>query len=372
MDDSATVSNTRLVRLVEGAAAVAGQTDLTSVLYTTIETAIDLTGARYGALGVVDEDGKLMEFLHRGISTAAADKIAHPPEGLGLLGAITRGGEIVRLDEILSHPDSVGFPANHPPMTSFLGVPVRLGTEIFGNLYLTDKDGGFTREDEDLVAGLAIVAGAAINTARLQRRLRRLAVVEDRERIARDLHDAIIQDLFAVGLSLQAATQKVVTDEVKAVITDTVRRLDEAISALRRFIFDLRPPVWSQRDLREEVSELIGHLTAPYKAQTEIVFEGKLDKLSPNIVDDTLQLISEALSNALRHADSERIAIEVGQDRDELLVIVSDDGTGFDLEQTTPGMGLENIRTRAQRAGGEAAITTTPGSGTTVRIRLPL
>jgi signal transduction histidine kinase len=372
MNDPTTVSNTRLMRLVEGAAAVAGQTDLTSVLYTTIETAIDLTGAQYGALGVVDEDGRLMEFLHRGMAAAQADEIDHPPEGLGLLGVITTRGEILRLADLSEHPDAAGFPANHPQMRSFLGVPIRLGSEIFGNLYLTDKAPAFTREDEELVAGLAVVAGAAINTARLQRRLRRLAVVEDRERIARDLHDAIIQDLFAVGLSLQAATQKVVSDEVHTVITDTVHRLDEAISALRRFIFDLRPPVWSQRDLREEVSELIGHLTEPYNAHTEIVFEGKLDKLSPNIVDDTLQLISEALSNALRHAGSEQVLVEIGQDRDELMVLVVDQGTGFDLDEPTAGMGLENIRTRAQRAGGEATITTSPGSGTTVRIRLPL
>ena len=372
MENSPTMSNTRLMRLVEGAAAVAGQTDLTSVLYTTIETGIDLTSARYGALGVLDEDGRLLEFLHRGMASTTSDSIDHPPEGLGLLGTIGRKGEILRIGSIADHPDSVGFPPNHPEMSSFLGVPVRLGTEIFGNLYLTDKDGGFTREDEELVAGLAVVAGAAINTARLQRRLRRLAVVEDRERIARDLHDAIIQDLFAVGLSLQASTQKIVAPEVRTVITDTVQRLDDAISSLRRFIFDLRPPVWSQRDLREEVSELIGHLTEPYSAQTEVVFEGKLDKLSPNIVDDTLQLISEALSNALRHAGSERVMVEVGQDRDELMVVVSDQGSGFDVEAPTPGMGLENIRTRAQRAGGEASITASPGTGTTVRIRLPL
>jgi len=372
MENPSSVSNTRLMRLVEGAAAVAGQTDLTSVLYTTIETAIDLTNARYGALGVVDEDGGLMEFLHRGMDPEEAGSIAHAPEGLGLLGTITREGRILRIDDISSHPKSVGFPENHPAMSSFLGVPVRLGREIFGNLYLTDKEGGFTREDEELVAGLAVVAGAAINTARLQRRLRRLAVVEDRERIARDLHDAIIQDLFAVGLSLQASTQKVVDPEVRTVIRDTVQRLDDAISSLRRFIFDLRPPLWSQRDLRQEVSELIGHLTEPYDAQTEVVFEGKLDKLSPNIVDDTLQLISEALSNALRHAGSERVIVEIGQDRDELMVVVTDHGTGFDLSVPKPGLGLENIRTRAQRAGGEASINTSPGSGTTVRIRLPL
>ena len=364
--------NTRLMRLVSGAAAVASQTDLTSVLTTTIETAMDLTGAGYGALGVLDEDGNLHEFLHRGLSGNVAEKIGRPPEGKGLLGTLTRMAKTVRIDEISSHPDSVGFPKHHPKMTSFLGVPVKLGVEVFGNLYLTDKAGGFTKSDEELVEGLAVVAGAAVNTSRLQRRLRRLAIVEDRERIARDLHDAIIQDLFAVGLSLQAANQQVVVPAVNDVIADTVRRLDDTISSLRRFIFDLHPPIWSRRDLRAEVSELIGHLSEPYAARTEVAFDGPLDSMPAGLLDDALQLISEALSNALRHSDSDRVAIDIGSDRDELLLVVADDGRGFNPEEATEGMGLANIRTRAQRAGGEATIQSTPGSGTVVRIRLPI
>jgi signal transduction histidine kinase len=360
------------MRLVAGAAAVAGQTDLTSVLTTTIETAMDLTGAHYGAIGVLDEDGQLMEFIHRGLDAETAEMIGKPPRGRGLLGTITRMGKPVRIDSVREHADSVGFPDHHPVMTSFLGVPLILGNEVFGNLYLTNKAGGFTADDEELVEGLATVAGAAVNTSRLQRRLRRLAVVEDRERIARDLHDAIIQDLFAVGLSLQAANQRVASAEVREVITDTVRRLDDTISSLRRFIFDLHPPIWSRRDLRAEVSELIGHLSEPYPTLTEVTFDGRLEGMPTGILDDALQLISEALSNALRHADTDRIGIEVGRDRGELLLVVTDEGRGFDTEAPTGGMGLENIRARAQRAGGEATIQSTPGVGTIVRIRLPV
>jgi signal transduction histidine kinase len=364
--------NTRLMRLVAGAAAVAGQTDLTSVLTTTVETAMDLTGAPFGAIGVLDEDGRLMEFLHRGLDPDTAERIERPPQGLGLLGTITRMAKTVRIDDIAQHADSVGFPEYHPTMTSFLGVPVMLGKEVFGNLYLTNKEGGFTTSDEELVEGLAVVAGAAVNTSRLQRRLRRLAVVEDRERIARDLHDAIIQDLFAVGLSLQAVSQQIVVPEVHDVIADTVRRLDDTISSLRRFIFDLHPPIWSRRDLRAEVSELIGHLSEPYPTHTEVVFDGPLENMPASILDDALQLISEALSNALRHAETDRIQVEIGRDREEMLLVVTDEGQGFDPDAPTTGMGLENIRARAQRAGGEATIQSTAGSGTTVRIRLPI
>ncbi len=371
MDRPPTETN-RLPRLLEGAAAVAGQTDLTSVLLTTVETAMELTGARYGALGVLDDDGGLQEFIHVGIDEETVQGIGPPPRGRGLLGTISRNAETVRIEHIADHPDFSGFPEGHPDMDAFLGVPVRLGTEIFGNLYLTHKNGGFNVADEEAVEGLAIVAGAAVNTARLQRRLRRLAVVEDRERIARDLHDAIIQDLFAVGLSLQAQSQKVVVPEVATVIAETVERLDEAIASLRRFIFDLQPPVWSQRDLRNETAELISQLSAPYKVATEVVFDGQFNTLDAATVDDALQLVSESMSNALRHADAESVRVEVRRDRDELLIIVSDEGQGFDPDEPTTGMGLDNIRRRAERAGGEATIVSTPGSGTTVRIRFPI
>ena len=365
-------SNNKITRLVEGAAAVAGQTDLTSVLVTTVETAMDLTGAPYGALGVLDDDGGLQEFIHVGADDATVEAIGSPPRGLGLLGTISRGRETVRIDHMKDHPDSAGFPHNHPEMDAFLGVPVRLGNEIFGNLYLTHKAGGFRAEDQEAIEGLAVVAGAAINTARLQRRLRRLAVVADRERIARDLHDAIIQDLFAVGLSLQAQSEKVMVPEVAQVIAESVTRLDDAIVSLRRFIFDLQPPIWPQRDLRLEVSKMIRDLSEPYDVATEVTFEGRLDPLDVGVVDDAMQLVSEALSNALRHAAADRVRVELRRDRDELLLIVSDEGRGFDTTKPTEGMGLDNIRRRANRAGGEATVISIPGSGTTVRIRLPV
>ena len=135
-------------------------------------------------------------------------------------------------------------------MTTFLGVPVRAGDSVFGNLYLTEKAGGFTQDDEQLVEALAAIAGSAIASLRLQQKLRRLAVVEDRERIARDLHDAIIQDLFAVGLVLQGLASRMDEPHDRHDMEEAVERLDSAITELRRFIFDLKPPVWHDRGPR--------------------------------------------------------------------------------------------------------------------------
>lgn len=362
----------RLAQMVEGAAAVAGQTDLTAVLWTTVETAMDLTGATYGALGVIGEHGTLIQFLHVGIDPDLAATIGDPPRGRGLLGTITRSAQTVRLDNMSDHPDSIGFPDHHPEMDSFLGVPIRIGDSVFGNLYLTEKTGGFTIDDEALVEALAVIAGSAISTARLQRRLRRVAVVEDRERIARDLHDAIIQDLFAVGLSLQALGHSIKDDGVHAGLDEAVGRLDESIASLRRYIFDLRPPVWTRRNLRLELADMVGQLAGPYGADVDVRVSSEAAELAGPVVDDALQMIREALSNALRHSGATSISVIIEEGADCVLISVADDGDGFDPTAVRKGFGLDNLRSRADKARGTTTIKTSPGQGTTVRISLPL
>jgi signal transduction histidine kinase len=362
----------RLAMLVEGAAAVAGQTDLTAVLWTTVETAMDLTDARYGALGVLGEHGTLIQFLHVGIDPDLAARIGDPPSGKGLLGTITRTTSTIRIDQLSAHPDFVGFPQDHPTMQTFLGLPIKIGEDVFGNLYLTEKVGGFTEDDEALIEALAVIAGSAISTARLQRRLRRVAVVEDRERIARDLHDAIIQDLFAVGLSLQSIAQRAPDPVLQAGLDEAVGRLDDSIASLRRFIFDLRPPVWTRRNLRVELSDLVAQLAGPYGADVELRVTDDATELPGAIVDDALQMIREALSNALRHSGASHIGVVVEEGVDTILISVTDDGDGFDPATVRKGMGLENLRSRADKAQGSTTISSTPGRGTTVLISLPL
>lgn len=366
------IPSDRLAKLVAAASAVTRQTDLTAVLRTTVDTGMELTGAAHGALGVLGEHGALIQFVHAGLGQEAAAAIGTPPQGMGLLGIITEMGKTVRIDRISDHPDSVGFPRHHPSMESFLGVPITVGGETFGNLYLTDKPGGFTDHDETLVEALAAIAGSAIATSRMHGRLRRAAVVEDRERIARDLHDAIIQDLFAVGLSLQSLGQKVEDPTVKSSLNESVQRLDDAIASLRKFIFDLRPPVWTRRSLKGELSDLIGQLAEPYGASVGLTVTGDVNDLPGEVVSDVVQVVREATNNALRHSGLGRASVSVHRGPDRLVITVADRGRGFDPETVRRGMGLDNLRARARDANGDAEITSRAGFGTTVRVVLPV
>ncbi len=362
----------RLAKLVSAASVVTRQTDLTAVLQTTVDTGMELTGAAFGALGVLGEHGALIQFVHGGLDAKTAAAIGHLPQGRGLLGIITEMGKTVRIERIDDHPDSVGFPPHHPSMETFLGIPITVGGETFGNLYLTDKPGGFTGDDEALVEALAAIAGTAIATSRMHGRLRRAAVVEDRERIARDLHDAIIQDLFAVGLSLQSLGQKVENPTVKSSLAESVQRLDEAIASLRKFIFDLRPPVWTRRSLRGELSDLMGQLAEPYEASVDLTVTGDVNDLPGEVVDDVVQVVREATSNALRHSGVGRVNVSVQRGADRLVTTVSDRGRGFDPDTVERGMGLDNLRARARDANGDAEIVSRAGFGTTVRVVLPV
>ncbi|MEN8113185.1 MAG: GAF domain-containing sensor histidine kinase [Actinomycetota bacterium] len=362
----------RLRDLVEGAAAVAGQTDLQAILSTTVEIAMDLTGARYGALGVIGQHGTVADFVHAGFDPEIIESIGSTPKGRGVLGVVMREGHTLRLDAVSDHPDSIGFPPKHPPMGSFLGVPLRAGTNLFGSLYLTDKDGGFTDEDEALVEALAMIAGTAVRTVRLQQRLQSLAVAEDRERIARDLHDAIIQDLFAVGLSLQGQALKVVDPDVRKALEQDVESLDRTITSLRGFIFDLGAPAGEQRTLRSELRELVTRLAGPHDTEVHVAYTGSLESLPQPVIDDAIQLVRESLSNSLRHSAADRITIDIHGGDDRLALSISDNGVGFNPAEVAWGLGLTNLRERATRAGGHISIKSVSDGGTVVRATLPL
>ena len=166
----------RVEALLDAVLTVAGDLELESVLGRVVQAGCELVGARYGALGVLDEDGeRLAAFVHEGMEQSVVDAVGHLPEGRGVLGLLISEPEPIRIDDLGDHPRSAGFPAHHPPMHSFLGVPIRTGGEIYGNLYLTEKADAdsFTTEDEALVVGLAAVAGSAIANARLYEQSRR-------------------------------------------------------------------------------------------------------------------------------------------------------------------------------------------------------
>ncbi|WP_284292780.1 GAF domain-containing protein [Luteimicrobium album] len=227
-------------RLVDALVAITSPLDLDTILARIVEGAMTMTGARYGALGVYDGT-RLERFLPHGLTEDEIARIDHWPHGEGLLGLVMDEARPVRADDIARDPRAAGLPAGHPPMTTFLGVPITVRDTVYGNLYLTDKAGGapFGAEDESVVVAFASAAGATIENARLHHRAREAAVADDRERIARDLHDVVVQRLFAAGLGLMSVVPRL-SDDVRAVVEATVTDLDETISEIRTTISDLR------------------------------------------------------------------------------------------------------------------------------------
>lgn len=361
---------TRLTPLIAEAASVSGEDDLGRVLQTLVEEAKRATGAPYVALGVIGEHGVLSEFIYAGMTTDEAAAIGNPPSGRGVLGTVIRSNETIVLDSISSHADSIGFPPNHPPMESFLGVPVAVGDQAFGNLYLTNKDTPFTQNDVSVVEALSRIAGAAVHTARLESRLKRVAVVEDRQRIARDLHDSVIQDLFAVGLTLQGLQSRVESDPVAAdAVGVAVDSLEDSVTALRNYVFELKESAPSRVTFDQRVQEVVARMGSAYPAKVELVIEPLEDALWQ---DDLLLLLTEALSNALRHSASEIVTVDVSKDGNYVQVSILDKGKGFDADSITGGMGLANMRSRAKSMAGDLEVDSHPGSGTRVTARVPI
>lgn len=354
-----------LTDLVKAAADVAGQTELDALLRTTVRLAREATGSRYAAMGVIGSHQTLRDFIHLGMEPGAEEAIGHLPVGHGVLGTLIREPQTVRVDDIAEHPDSVGFPEHHPPMTTFLGVPVRAGETVFGNLYLTDKPEPYDEEDEVLVEAVAAVAGGAISSLRLRQRLSDLALAEDRERIARDLHDAVIQDLFAVGLNLQATTAQLQDEKLRQRMDDAVDRIDTAISSLRTFIFDLRSLGTLNTTLSRTLEGMLDRI-AGGRASWVIDLSDDIGAVDSNILDNALLVIREAASNAIRHGGATKLTIRIERTDDGAELTVADNGRGFDTERVSRGMGISNMESRSTDAGGRFAIESSP-DGTTVR-----
>lgn len=361
----------RLKVLTEAAASVVGIAQLENLLGRLVETARETTGAGYAALGVLGEHKTMIEFVHRGIDKATVAMIGHLPEGRGVLGTLIRDRETIRLERLADHPDSVGFPEHHPPMESFLGVPVGTAELAFGNLYLTEKEGGFTEEDEVLVGALAAIAGSAVETNRLRTRLGHLAVLEDRQRIGRDLHDSIIQDLFATGLELQGLAARAESEIVAERLDKAVDRIDATIDALRRVVSDLGRG-GEKSTFEEALRAHVGQLARPHGSTVVVTVEPVDADLDADLTGAILPIVGEALSNALRHSGSSVVEVVVELVSDRLVLSVTDQGSGFDPSTVERGMGLGNLEARAIRLGGRLSLRSVEGAGTIVEVVLPV
>ena len=506
--------------LLEAVTAISSDLDLASVLTRIVEAATSLTGARYGALGVLGrEGGELVEFVTTGIDERARDLIGHLPRGRGILGVIIDDPSGLRLSDLNAHPASVGFPPNHPPMTSFLGMPVRIRGTVFGNLYLTEKAGGgpFTEADEDLVEELARTAGYVISNARsfaLSERRRQwleasaelaellqppvdlptallqivstarqvsrasgvalwssrgpdhdtvsiapgaaddhvlaalaearrtvepgsvvstaevdgvplvvvplrshlapvtalvavtrpdadlldvqdrelfagfadqvalsldrtqaladrqeLALISDRERIARDLHDIVIQRLFATGLQLQGVAAMTGDGPVAERLDRSVADLDDTIKAIRGTIFELQDR--SGDSLRAGIRGLVKEYV-PVLGFTPVVrTSGPLDTVVPPALGaQLLAVLREAVSNVARHALADGAEVDVTVTGDRLELRVADDGVG--LPAAISESGLRNARRRAADLGGTLSVAPVGDRGTVLVWRVPL
>jgi len=502
----------RIGHLLEAVLAVGSDLDLQHVLKRIVESATRLVDAQYGALGVVSLDGRgLSQFITVGIDDEQVARIGSPPRGHGVLGQLITKPQPLRLPDIASHGSSYGFPPNHPPMHTFLGVPVRVGEEVYGNLYLTEKAGGeqFTEDDENIVIALAAAAGVAVQNARRydesgrraawmdagrevstallsgtagqdvlglvadrsrevleadaallvlarngeivveatsgerapeiaheltnqlasvlergdpgtvttaemtgtavpvghdgvlavlwqdpplfetvvdltdfgrraaialelgerRREAERFAIIEDRDRIARDLHDLVIQRLFATGLQLQGARRMATGDEVQKRIDDAVRDLDVTIRDIRSTIFELQHA--HTQSLRADVRGVVKEYV-PVLGFTPLVrTNGPIDSVVPrDLADQLLAVLREALSNIARHAEAQAAMVEVDAAEDRLFLRVVDNGKGLPAERHESG--LRNVRRRANEHGGVVEMLPEEPSGTRLEWSVPL
>jgi signal transduction histidine kinase len=532
----------RLSSLLQAVVGIGTDLDLPSTLHRIVAAACELVGARYGALGVIGPDRHLVEFITEGMSAAEHHAIGNLPMGRGVLGLLIDEPHPVRMPDISQHPRSYGFPANHPVMRSFLGVPVRIRDEVFGNLYLTEKRNGemFTEEDEEVVVALATAAGIAIDNARLyaaagrrqrwleataeitaallrpvertsalqmvaeraqavadaplvlvlltdetegdlrvevaspptpdlldtsvtaadtpfeavlahrrhifvddlaaaagwsvevpataallaplatatevqgvlvlalppggyaaeddlsmvmtfagqaalaleraraQEERELLMVLEDRERIARDLHDVVIQRLFATGLSLQSTSRLVTRDEPRERIGQAVDEIDTIIRDIRRAIFELRSPASSS--LHSEILSTVDRAAASLGFPPELRLDGPVDLGVPDeLRGDVVAVLREGLSNVARHAGATEVWVVVSVSGHDVRIEVSDNGRGLGPARAerpataqSSGHGLRNMRARAEDRGGSLRIEPREPAGTTLVWTVPL
>ncbi len=531
----------RLRGLLAANRAIASDLSLPVLLRRIAQSACDLVGARFGALGVLGPDNQLAEFITVGLDDETRAKIGALPRGKGILGLLITDPRPLRIADLTAHEQSVGFPANHPAMHSFLGVPIRVGDQVFGNLYVTEKSprGPFTAEDEELLTALASAAGVAIDNARLydierrrqrwltataeisrellagdtdplpliaarardvaradlavllvpvaeapdmllaaaadgtgiaaisgrlvpranslagqaleedrdllleditedesahlfdgipvgpalvvrvpeagdgqpgvlwlsrqhgaspfdrdeqdmiasfadqagvalklahaQSERRRLLLLEDRDRIARDLHDNVIQRLFAAGLGLTGLAARSPDPETQQRLTDYTEQLDDTIRAIRQAIFELRRT--HETGLQAKVLDVIREVTPALGFAPDLRLEGPLDTLlDRDTADHVIAVVREALINAARHAEATSVSAALsGSDGRRLVVVITDNGVGMGTPSRSSG--LTNMRSRAEQLGGTFTVTSpiaAIGKGTRLEWIVPL
>lgn len=398
----------QLQDLLGAALALSEAHELGAVLHRIVDGTAAIAGARYAGLALYDEAGVIEAFVHHGIDEETEARIGAPPRGRGLLGEVAAADGPVRVEDIGADPRSCGFPPGHPPMRSFLGVPVRRSGRRYGSLYLTEKAAGgpFTEDDEALVAAFAAFANGAIEAARLveAERSRAAALVElaaaeerdrvrsemlgeilgaqeaERARVARDLHDDVGQALTSVLLGLRLVESSLRAPDVDLADalahTEEVRGLvADALARTRRLAFELRPTVLDDVGLLAALERLVAETTARSPLAVELAAHGLGEGRLPAAIETVVyRVVQEALTNVVRHSGATGASVTVSLSESRLRAVVEDDGAGFDPVATRarPHLGIEGMTERAELVGGSVTLASAPGVGTTVRLEVPL
>lgn len=351
------------------------------VLNRIVKLARGLVGARYAALGIPDPTGDhLVQFITDGMTPEEEAHIGNLPVGEGLLGALLEpDAGPIRLADMSKDPRSVGMPDHHPHMTSFLGVPLCYREKLQGNLYLTDKQGAdeFSEEDQKIIEALAAYAAVAIENARLYQQIQRLAVLEERDRIGMDLHDGIIQAIYAVGLMLEHTVYLYDEDPdaARERLNEAIQGLNFIIKDIRNYVLDLRPERFEGTDLSAALDRLAHEIQANTLAVVTLSYDAKLNgQLDEKTAIAAFHIVQEALANASKHAAATHLDVIAALRGHEIVLAVRDNGRGFSEEDASRrlGHGLSNMQIRARSSGGRLEVRSEPGEGTIITAYLPL
>lgn len=354
--------------------AVSSQLSVRDVLQMIVRSARSLAGARYAALGVPDDAGSFAEFVVDGLSAREQAAIGPLPRHHGMLGVMLREGKPLRLADIRADSRFWGWPETHPVLTDVLGVPIREGDQILGFIFAACKTepGGFTERDERLVSLFAAHAAIALTNARLYERGRELSVLQERARLARDLHDAVSQKLFSVRVKAAAAAVLVDRDPARAVeeIGSVAALAGQAQAELRAVIDGLAPPELAAGGLAGSVRGYALLAGRTHEADVQ-VRAGELPDLDPQRETALYRVAQEAIGNALRHSGSKQITVSLTQRQRSVVLEVTDKGRGFD-PRSLAGLGLASMRERAASVRGRLTVASEPGAGTKIRLSVPV
>ncbi|MEK7248376.1 MAG: GAF domain-containing sensor histidine kinase [Chloroflexota bacterium] len=366
--------------LIEASVSLTSELTLDTVLQKVVDVARGQIGARYAALSVLNGEGGIQRFVTSGITEEERAAIGDVPLGHGLLSVLLHAGTTLRMDDLTQDLRSAGFPPNHPPMKSLLGVSVISRGRIIGNLYLTEKEGatGFDGRDEDLLRLLSTQAAVAITNAQLYEKLESLARLEERDRIGMDLHDGVIQSIYAVGLNLEDVFGRLPesAEDLKPDVERAMDDLSKVIKDIRSYIFDLRPQLSHVDDLPGALAQLVEQFRVNTLVTITLDISDPFEGAGGGEAAMALfHIAQEALNNVSKHSKATGVAVRLDSTAQIVTLEVEDNGVGFDVPPegvASVRNGLRNMRDRARSVGANLTYDSSPGCGTRVRAELPV